>query len=70
MLIVMGDFNVKIGKEAYQKQVAGMHAIHENSNENGRMMGKFATRNNMLMTSTVYPHKMNTPGNMEDTWDQ
>jgi exonuclease III len=33
MLIVMGDFNAKVGKEAYQKQVAGMHTIHENSME-------------------------------------
>jgi hypothetical protein len=55
MLIVMGDFNAKVGKEAYHKQVAGMHTIHESSNENGRMLGQSATRNNMLIKSTVYP---------------
>jgi hypothetical protein len=37
--------------------VAGMHTIHESSNENGKMLGQFATRNNMLIKSTVYPHK-------------
>jgi hypothetical protein len=37
--------------------VAGMHTIHESSNENGRMFGQFATRNIMLIKSTVYPHK-------------
>jgi endonuclease/exonuclease/phosphatase family metal-dependent hydrolase len=57
MLIVMGDFNTIISKESYQKQVAGMHTIHENGNENGRMLGQFETRNNMLINSTVYPHK-------------
>jgi exonuclease III len=30
MIIMMGDFSAKIGKEAYQKQVAGMHTVHEN----------------------------------------
>jgi endonuclease/exonuclease/phosphatase family metal-dependent hydrolase len=64
MLIVMGDFNAKVGKEAYQKQVARMHTIHENSNGNGRLMGQFATRNNMLIKSTAYPHKCIHPG----TW--
>jgi hypothetical protein len=34
-----------------------MHTTHENSNENGRILGQFATKNNMLITSTVYPHK-------------
>jgi hypothetical protein len=29
MLIVMGDFNAKIGEEAYQKQVAGMEGCWE-----------------------------------------
>jgi endonuclease/exonuclease/phosphatase family metal-dependent hydrolase len=49
MLIVMGDFNSKVGKEAYQKQMARMHTIHESSNENRRILGQFATRNNMLI---------------------
>jgi hypothetical protein len=40
MLRVMDDFNAKAGKEAYQKQVAGMHGINESSNENGRMLGR------------------------------
>jgi hypothetical protein len=37
--------------------VAGMHTIHESSNENGRILGQFTTRNNMLIKSTVYPCK-------------
>jgi endonuclease/exonuclease/phosphatase family metal-dependent hydrolase len=57
MLIVMGDFNAKLGKEEYQKQVAGMYTIYENSNGNGRLLGQFATRNNTLIKSTAYTHK-------------
>jgi hypothetical protein len=38
MLIVMGDFNAAVGKEAYWKQVAGMHTIHENINGKGRLL--------------------------------
>jgi hypothetical protein len=53
---VKGDFNAKVGKEAAcQKQVAQMHTIHENSNGNGRLLGQFATRNNMLIKRTAYP---------------
>jgi endonuclease/exonuclease/phosphatase family metal-dependent hydrolase len=57
MLIVMGDFNAEVGKEADQKQVAGMHTIHENNNGCGRLLGQIATRNNMLIKSTTYPNK-------------
>jgi exonuclease III len=34
-LIIMGDFNAKVGKEEYQKQVAGNHILHNTSNVNG-----------------------------------
>jgi hypothetical protein len=44
-LIIMGDFNAKIGKEEYQKKVAGKYSIHDISNENGNLLGQFATRN-------------------------
>jgi hypothetical protein len=57
MLIVMGVFNAKAGKETYQKHVAGKNTIHDSVNENGRMLGQFATRNSMLIKSTVYTHK-------------
>jgi hypothetical protein len=55
MLIVMGVFIAKVGKKAYQRQVAGMHTIHEYSNGNGSLLGQFVTRNNMLIKSKAYP---------------
>jgi endonuclease/exonuclease/phosphatase family metal-dependent hydrolase len=45
LVIIMGDFNAKIGKEEYQKEVAGKYTIHDISNENGNLLGQFATRN-------------------------
>jgi molybdopterin biosynthesis enzyme MoaB len=32
LVIIMGDFNAKIGKEQYQKKVAGKYTIHDVSN--------------------------------------
>ena len=55
--MIMGDFNAKIGKEDYQKQVAGTHTLHDASNDNGKMLGHFAARNKMLIKSTWFPHK-------------
>jgi exonuclease III len=37
-LIIMGDFNAKIGKVDYLKQVAGNHTLHNTSNENGNLL--------------------------------
>ncbi len=31
MLMAMGDFNAKIGKESYHKKVAGTHTLHDSS---------------------------------------
>jgi hypothetical protein len=34
LVIIMGDFNAKIGKEEYHKKVAGKYTIHDISNQN------------------------------------
>jgi endonuclease/exonuclease/phosphatase family metal-dependent hydrolase len=38
LIIIMGDFNAKIGKEEYQREVAGKYTIHDISNENGNLL--------------------------------
>jgi hypothetical protein len=53
----MENFNAKIGKEEYQKKVAGKCTIHDISNENGNLLGQFATRNGLKIKSTTSPHK-------------
>jgi len=34
-LILLGDFNAKIGKEYSSKRVAGRHILHDITSENG-----------------------------------
>jgi hypothetical protein len=58
----MGDFNVKIGKEEYQKKVAGKYSIHNINNENGNLLRQFATRNGLKIKSTTFLHKGTHPG--------
>jgi hypothetical protein len=57
MIIIMRDFNAQIGKQDYQQQVAGPHTIHDIRNENGNMLTQFATRNRLIIKSTMFPHK-------------
>jgi endonuclease/exonuclease/phosphatase family metal-dependent hydrolase len=57
LMIIMGDFNAKIGKEEHQRKVAGKCTIHDISNENGYLLGQFATRNGLKIKSTTFPHK-------------
>jgi endonuclease/exonuclease/phosphatase family metal-dependent hydrolase len=57
MVIIMGDFNAKIGNKEYLQPVAGLHTIHDFSNESGNMLIQFATRNRLTIKSTMFPHK-------------
>jgi endonuclease/exonuclease/phosphatase family metal-dependent hydrolase len=57
LVIMMGDFNAKIGEERYQKKAAGKYSIHDISNKNGNLFGQFATRNGLKRKSTTFPHK-------------
>jgi uncharacterized protein YrzB (UPF0473 family) len=63
-LIVMGDFNAKIGRENFMELVARNFTIHEETNENGKHLGHFAAMNNMIIKSTCFKHKLMHKG----TW--
>ena len=54
---MLGDFNAKIGKENFIKSVAGKHTLHAVTSENGKRLGQFAARHNMLIKSSCYEHK-------------
>jgi hypothetical protein len=54
----MGDFKANIGKEKYQKKAAGKYSIHDISNENGNLLGQFATRNGLKTKSINFCTKV------------
>ena len=57
IVIVMGDFNAKIGRESFIKQNAGLHSLHRISNDNGIRLCSFAQSSNMWISSISFPHK-------------
>jgi endonuclease/exonuclease/phosphatase family metal-dependent hydrolase len=57
MLIIMRDFNAKVGREECRHKVSGKYSLHEHSNENGLFLVQFAIRNNLYIKCTTFPHK-------------
>ena len=56
-LILLGDFNAKIGKEHSNKRVAGRHTLHDITSENGEKSVQLATANNLEISSTRFQHR-------------
>ena len=57
ILILLGDFNAKIGTENFIATVAGKYTLHEETSENGKRLGQLAARYNMIIKSTCFEHK-------------
>jgi len=57
IVIIMGDLNVKIGKEDVYQHVVGKYTLHEITNSNGEWVCEYAIANNMKIVSTHYQHK-------------
>lgn len=55
--IVLGDLNAKIGKKRIYHNVAGMHSLHEHSNNNGSRLANFASGKGLIIKSTMLPRK-------------
>jgi exonuclease III len=51
-IIILGDFNAKLGKEDTYKNVTGKHMLQEQTSENGELLCEFATVNEMQVMST------------------
>jgi exonuclease III len=54
---VIGDLNVKIGKEDQLLPCIGEHSLHEITNMNGHRLINFAASKNMQIASTKFEHK-------------
>jgi hypothetical protein len=57
MKILMGDFNTKVGREDIFKPTIGNESLHEISNDSGVGVVSFATSKNLVVKSTMFPHR-------------
>ncbi|XP_068912075.1 craniofacial development protein 2-like [Tenebrio molitor] len=57
ILMIVGDFNAKIGKEERNEGVAGKETIHDTTNNNGANICDLAAATNTFIVSTQYRHK-------------
>ncbi|XP_055384167.1 uncharacterized protein LOC129613882 [Condylostylus longicornis] len=57
LIIIMGDFNAKIGREDFVQYIGGRHSLHKETNENGMRICNFAMSNRLHISSISFPHK-------------
>jgi hypothetical protein len=53
----LGDFNKEVGRESIFKTTIGNESLHEISNDNGVRVVNFATTKNLVVKSTMFPHR-------------
>ena len=57
MEILLGDFNAKVGRENIFKPTIENESLHQVNNDNGVRTVKFATSKNLVVKSTMFPHR-------------
>jgi hypothetical protein len=57
MKIMVGELNAKVGREDSFKLTIGNERLHEISNDNGVGVVNFATFKNLIVKSTMFPHR-------------
>jgi hypothetical protein len=57
MKILLGDFNAKVGRKNSFKPTIGNESSHEISNDNGVRVVNFTTSKNLVVKSTMFPHR-------------
>jgi endonuclease/exonuclease/phosphatase family metal-dependent hydrolase len=57
MKILLGNFNAKLGREDIFKPRIGKESLHEDSNDNGVRVVNFAASKNLVVKSTMFPHR-------------
>ena len=57
MKIILGDFNAKVGRENIFKPTIGNGSPDQDSNDNGDRIVNFATSKNLVVKSTMFPHR-------------
>ena len=57
MKIILGDFSAKVGRENIFKPTIGNESLHQDNNDNGVKILYFATSKNLVVKSTMFPHR-------------
>ena len=57
MKLLLGEFNAKLGREDIFKPIIGRESLHQDSNDNGVRIVNFATTKNLVVKSTMFPHR-------------
>ena len=57
MKSLLGDFNAKVERENIFKPSIGNESLHQHSNDNGVRIVTFATSKNLVVKSTMFPHR-------------
>jgi len=55
--ILQGDFNAKVGRENIFKPTIEPDSLHQDSHDNGVRLVNFATSQNLVVKSTMFPHR-------------
>ena len=54
--LLLGDFNVKLGKGGIFKPTIGNESLHQDCNNDDIRIENFATSKNLVVKSTIVPH--------------
>ena len=57
MKMLLGDLNAKVGRENIFKPTTGQESPHQDSNDNGVRLVNIATSKNLVVKSTMLPHR-------------
>jgi len=57
MKILLGDVNAKLQREDIFKLTVGNESLHQDSNDDGVRIIKFATPENLVIKSTMFQHR-------------
>ena len=57
MKILLGEFNAKVGRENILKLTIGNESLYQDSNDNRVRIVNSATSENLVVKSTMFPHR-------------